>query len=157
MSINSSWLVHSGKSRTLDAYLHFGIVIGRRQWIVLPARLLRGSRLLETGRQSLILIDEDQRYRQSHILVDDSGTARLAMAGRSSVMAIPGTEIAGHIQSVVDGDFDDYGYTAPEIALPEEFGNVDNVLATKEADVYGMGMIAYEVSSHCLVFIQPEG
>ena len=68
-------------------------------------------------------------------------------------MAVPGTSIAGHIQSVVDGDSDDFGYTAPEIALPEDFGNVDNTLATKEGDVYGIGMVAYEASSHCLVLI----
>ena len=54
---------------------------------------------------------------------------------------------------MVDGDSDDFGYTAPEIALPEDFGNVDNTLATKEGDVYGIGMVAYEASSHCLVFI----
>ena len=103
--------------------------------------------------QSSILTDKDQHYRQSHILIDDSGAARLATAGRSSVVAVPGTSIAGHIQSAVDEDFDSYGYTAPEILLPEEFGNVDNILATKEGDVYGMGMVAYEVSSHRLVFI----
>ena len=69
-------------------------------------------------------------------------------------MAVPGTR---YVQSCVDGDIDDYQYTAPEISLPEEFGNIGNVLATKEADVYGMGMVAYVVSSRCLVFIRPEG
>ena len=67
-------------------------------------------------------------------------------------MAVPGTSTAGHIQSTVDGATNNYGNTAPEILLPEEFGNVDNVLATKEGDVYSMGIVAYEASSHRLVF-----
>jgi len=84
--------------------------------------------------------------RPSHILVDDSSTARLATAGRSSIVATPGTSTAGHIQSVVDGDDNDYRYIEPEILLPDELyaGNVDRILATKEGDVYGMAMVVYE-------------
>ena len=70
-------------------------------------------------------------------------------------MAAPGTSIAGHVQSGVDGDIDDYQYTAPEILFPEDpyEGNADKILAKKESDVYGMGMVAYEASFYCLVFI----
>jgi len=144
-----------GKSHTLDAYVHLRTVIGCRQRIAFPARKLHGSWLLETGMQSSILIDENSYHRQSHILVDDSGTARLATAGRSSIVATPGTSTADHIQSGVDGDDNDYPYMEPEILLPDELyaGNVDRILATKEGDVYGMGMVVYEASYHCPVFI----
>lgn len=60
-------------------------------------------------------------------------------------MAVPGTSTAGHIQS--GGDIDDYRYSAPEIRWPESQGE-NKILITKESDVYGMGMIAYEASSH---------
>ena len=144
-----------GKPHTPDAHMHLVTVIGCRQWIALSARKTYSSWLLETGMQRSILIDENSRYRQSHILVDDSGTVRLATAGRSSIVATPGTSIAGHIQSVVDGDDNNYRYMEPEILLPDELhtGNVDRILATKEGDVYGMAMVTYEASSRCPVFI----
>ena len=56
---------------------------------------------------------------------------------------------------MVDGDDvdDDYRYIEPEI-LDEFFeGRVDTIHATTEGDVYGMGMVVYEASSCCLVFI----
>ena len=69
-------------------------------------------------------------------------------------MAAPGTSIAAHVQSEADGDIDDYvRYMAPEIITGFYDGNGDKILATKESDVYGMGMVAYEASSYCLVFI----
>jgi len=73
-------------------------------------------------------------------------------------VAVPGTSVAGHEQSAVDGDIDDYRYMGPEIISSDELycGSVDKVLATKENDVYGIGMIVYEVGSHCPVFIRPE-
>ena len=40
-----------------------------------------------------------------------------------------------------------YQYSAPEIQLPEVHGKC-KVLMTKEGDVYGMGMVIYEASSH---------
>ena len=146
-----------GKSHTPDAYLHLRTVIGRRQWIALSARKPSGSWLLETGMQGSILIDENSRYLQSHILIDDTGTARLATGGRSSIVATPGTSVAAHVQSAVDGGnaSDDYRYTEPEILSLDEShaGNTDRILATKEGDAYGMGMVVYEASYHCLVFI----
>jgi hypothetical protein len=56
---------------------------------------------------------------------------------------------------VVDGNIDDLRYTGPEIVWPEEFypDSVDKILVTKESDIYGMGMVAYEVRFHRLVFI----
>ncbi|KAF9650321.1 kinase-like protein [Thelephora ganbajun] len=83
--------------------------------------------------------------RPSHILIDDNGVARLATAGHSSIVAVPGTSIAGwHVQSALDGEVDDYRYSAPEIQWPEDYG-MDKILITKESDVYGMAMVIYEV------------
>jgi len=78
-------------------------------------------------------------------LIDDNGAARLSTAGRSSIVAVPGTPVAGFTQS--GGDIDNYRYSAPEIQWPEDH-DMDKILLTKESDVYGMGMIVYEVSSH---------
>ena len=80
-------------------------------------------------------------------MIDDNGVARLATAGRSSIVAVPGTSIAAHSQSGLDGDIDEYRYSAPEIQWRDD-GGVGKILITKESDVYGMGMVAYEVSSH---------
>ena len=84
--------------------------------------------------------------------MDDRGTARLATGGRSSVVAVPETSFAGHVQSGLGEDIDDYRYMAPELQSPEEH-DVEGIdkLATKESDVYGMGMVVYRVSSHRLI------
>ena len=60
----------------------------------------------------------------------------------SLIVAVPGTSIAGHVQS--EGDIDDYRYSAPEIRRPK----YHNMEIEKESDVYGMGMVVYEASSH---------
>ena len=79
------------------------------------------------------------------MLIDDNGVARLATAGRSSFVAVPGTSIAGHSQSGLD-DIDKYRYSAPEVQWRD--GNEpEKILITKESDVYGMAMVAYEASS----------
>jgi len=44
------------------------------------------------------------------------------------------------------GGIDNYRYSAPEIQWPEDHGK-DDILITKESDVYGMGMVVYEASS----------
>ena len=44
------------------------------------------------------------------------------------------------------GDIDNYRYSAPEIQWPEDY-SMDEVLVTKESDVYGMAMVIYEASS----------
>jgi len=50
------------------------------------------------------------------------------------------------------GYIKNYQYSAPEIQLPEG----RDVLTTKEGDVYGMGMVIYEASSHCPVPSRPR-
>ncbi|KAF9651086.1 kinase-like protein [Thelephora ganbajun] len=85
--------------------------------------------------------------RPSHILIDDNGTARLAISGRKSTIAVPGV-VDG------DGDGDGYGYrdisnrySALEIMWPRGYGMVDIVM-TKESDVYGMASVIYEAGFH---------
>ena len=73
----------------------------------------------------------------------------MATAGRSSIVAVPDTPTPGHTQSGGNGDIDDYRYWAPEIQWPEDHG-MDEILLTKESDVYGMGMVAYEASPTAL-------
>ena len=51
----------------------------------------------------------------------------------------------GHVQS--GGDIGNCQYSAPEIRWPEE-DDMDEIIVTKESDVYGMTMVVYEASSH---------
>lgn len=45
-----------------------------------------------------------------------------------------------------EGDNDNYRYSAPETQFPKGCGE-SVTPATRERDVYGMGMVAYEASS----------
>ena len=47
------------------------------------------------------------------------------------------------------GDLDNYRYLAPELHQLED-GSVGEILVTKESDMYGMGMVIFEVRSHYL-------
>ena len=58
-------------------------------------------------------------------------------------MAVPNTSIANHMHS--GGEIVDCVYTAPE--MWRDGGSEDVIRLTKESDVYGMGMVVYEVSS----------
>jgi serine/threonine protein kinase len=107
-------------------------------------RLVHGA--LKPVSEASFLSDDISCYRQSHILIDDNGAARLATAGRSSIVAVPNTSVAGHDQSAA-ADAGSFRYAAPEIQWPEDH-DMDKILITKESDVYGMGMVAYEASSH---------
>jgi hypothetical protein len=60
-------------------------------------------------------------------------------------VAVPGTSVAGHIQSAAAG-VQNYRYAAPEIQWPDEEDEEPRI--TKQSDVYGMGMIAYEASPY---------
>lgn len=60
-------------------------------------------------------------------------------------MAVPGTSIAAYAQS--GGDIDSYRYSAPEVLWPKDYDR-GKLIMTKESDVYGMGMVAYEASFH---------
>lgn len=78
-------------------------------------------------------------------MVDDNGNARLATAGRSSIVAARGTSTSRHVQSEFIGNAGNFRYSAPEVGWPEEYGSY-KVLITKESDMYGMAMVIYEVS-----------
>ena len=60
-------------------------------------------------------------------------------------MAVPGTSVAGHQQSELDENVDEYQYFAPEIQWPEDY-DMEKILITKESDVYSLAMVAYEAS-----------
>jgi len=77
-------------------------------------------------------------------LIDDSGVARLSTGGHSSIVLVPDTSIVGHVQS---GGAVNNRYSAPELHWSERHG-ADKIPVTKESDVYGMGMVIYEASSH---------
>ena len=78
-------------------------------------------------------------------MIDDNGVARLATAGRSSIVATPGTPAESYEKP--RGYINNYRYSAPEVRWPEDRYK-DRILISKESDVYGMGMVAYEASSH---------
>ena len=48
--------------------------------------------------------------------------------------------------SVLDGQIDDFRYSAPEVQWPEDF-DMTEVRLTKESDIYGMAMVIYKVGS----------
>lgn len=59
---------------------------------------------------------------------------------------MPNTSVAAHIQSALDADADEFRYMAPEIQWPETY-NLDEILITRESDVYELAMVVYEVGS----------
>ena len=80
-------------------------------------------------------------------MIDNDGNARLAIGSHNSIMAVPGTSLAGYLQSSVEGDLGDCRYLAPELQWPEDYG-MDKILMTKEGDIYGMAMVIYEARSY---------
>jgi len=78
-------------------------------------------------------------------LIDDEGVARLSANGCGQTAAIPDTSTVDHGQSV--GDVDNDRYSAPELHQLDG-RSVDEIPVTKESDVYEMGMVIYEASSH---------
>lgn len=63
-------------------------------------------------------------------------------------MTAPDTSVASHVPS--GGDVNNYRYLAPEIQWPDD-GETDQIQITAQSDVYGMGMVAYEVSDHLVI------
>lgn len=75
-------------------------------------------------------------------------------------MPVPGTSVANHVQSGQE-DIVEYRYLAPEVQWLEDNtadkgDTTDKILITKESDVYGMGMVAYEASFHRMVSSGPR-
>lgn len=86
--------------------------------------------------------------------MDDNGTARLATGGRSTIVAEPGTSIANHMQSGIDEALAEFRYCPCETQWhrgKDDTSKNDKILVTKESDVYGIGMVVYGASFHCLL------
>ena len=79
-------------------------------------------------------------------MIDNNGVARLAPAHQHSILAVPDTLTAGH--SRLWGGVNNAYYPAPEFHVTKGRGVDWTVLITPESDVYGIGMVIYEVSSH---------
>lgn len=62
-------------------------------------------------------------------------------------MAVPNTSVADHKQSKLDVDPFDFRCGAPEVLWPEEYGK-NEVLITKESDVFEMAIVIYEASPY---------
>ena len=60
-------------------------------------------------------------------------------------MTMSDSSIVGRAQS--GRDIDSYRYLAPELQQPEDNGT-DEILITKESDVYGMAMVVFEAGFH---------
>ena len=70
-------------------------------------------------------------------------------------MAVPGTPLAGYFQYPLKGNLGGNRYLAPEIQWPEDYG-MDEVIVTKESDIYGMAMITYEARFYKSVSPRPD-
>lgn len=79
-------------------------------------------------------------------MVDYDDKARLAAAGRSSIVTglDPGNLLQG--QSTFEVDVPGCRYSAPEIQQAERSG-VREIPITQDSDVYGMSMVIYEARS----------
>ena len=75
-------------------------------------------------------------FFQTNVLVDASGRARIAGLGVAFRLGSP--------MPRMDIDRSFYG-AAPELIIPQRFGLTDTG-ATKESDVYALGVLAWEVS-----------
>ena len=59
------------------------------------------------------------------------------------------------MQPTLGGEADDSRYSAPEIQRPEDYG-LDNILLTRESDVYEMAMVIYEARYYRTVSSGPK-
>lgn len=82
-------------------------------------------------------------------MIDDKGKARLATAGRSSVVAEHNVLTPGQTRSTSGEYVSNLRYSAPEIQWLEAY-EVNKPPITKESDVYGMAMVIYEVRTYQL-------
>ena len=87
-------------------------------------------------------------------MIDDDGKARLATAGRSSIVTglDPGSNLQEH--STFEVDVPGCRYSAPEIQRAERSG-VREIPITQDSDVYGMSMVIYEVRSRQSISFSP--
>ena len=89
---------------------------------------------------------------KEHILIGDDGQACIANTGHTSIaptgFTISKLNIASGTWSLNELR---WRWAAPELQRPDEYG-MSKVVATKPSDIYGMGMVVYEVS-YCNPFV----
>ena len=83
---------------------------------------------------------------KEHVFIGDSGRACIANTGHTSIAPIG---FATSKSNIASGTWllDElrWRWAAPELQRPDEYGAA-KVVATKPSDIYGMGMVIYEVS-----------
>ncbi|KAF9650320.1 kinase-like protein, partial [Thelephora ganbajun] len=83
--------------------------------------------------------------RAEHILIGDSGQACIANTGHSTIAPIGFAASKSNTASgTVSLDEFRWRWAAPELQRPDEY-NMPKVVATKPSDIYGMGMVIFEV------------
>lgn len=87
-----------------------------------------------------------KRGSKEHILVGDNGQAFIANTGHTSIAPIAfGTFKNNLTAGTMSLDELRWRWAAPELQQPDEY-DLPKVVATKPSDIYGMGMVIYEVS-----------
>ena len=81
-------------------------------------------------------------------MIDDSGAARSDAVDRSPILAVPDISVS---RVGMEGYIHNHRCLAPEIMWLNVDSTPCEAHATKEGDVYGMGMVVYEASSRCHV------
>ena len=83
---------------------------------------------------------------KERILIGGDGQARIANAGHSRIVstAFANSETPIASDPVALHEFR-WRWSAPELQQPDVYG-MQSVIATKPSDIYGMGMVIYEVS-----------
>ena len=83
------------------------------------------------------------RDPKEHILIGDDGQPRIANTGHSRIAP---TAFATSETSLGTEALDEFKWwSAPELQSPGAYG-IRRVIATKASNIYGMGMVIYEVS-----------
>jgi len=95
------------------------------------------------GRTSLILPLPRRQAEQANILVDDTGTARIADFGHMAMVELSTVFLSETVVSC-GGTF---CWMAPELLDPSRFNSDGR--PTRESDCYALGMVIYEVSWLC--------
>lgn len=117
-------------------YLHeVGIVHGDLQGVRLP-QIIGLFRLL--------------KLVQRHILVTDDGHACLANVGHANIVREQGDSVLATVSTTVDNS--NLRYLAPEHYTLEAASK----LATKQGDIYSMGMTIYEVHRNTICTVHPR-
>lgn len=87
-----------------------------------------------------------KRGSKEHIFVGDNGQACIANTGHSRIAPIGLAALKSNVASgTMSLEQLRFRWAAPELQRPDEYA-MSKVVATKPSDIYGMGMVIYEVS-----------